>query len=155
MSGDNPFQPPSSNLAGEQAVADQPRLYSMGSVGLATFFGSPLAGGFIIAQNLKALGRGAETGGLWGTAIGIFVVCMALAFILPEDVPTMVFTFAQLGAMVTLAQFRIGPALVLHGEQQGPFHSKWRAVGVGVLFGLGIVAALVLLAIPLYLAGYI
>ena len=150
MDAQNPFQPPSAELT-QQTETTQAPLYKVGAVALATFFGSPLAGAYLLGRNLQALGRGGETGGVWGIAIALFVVGMALAFILPESVPALPFTVAQVVGMFALTQQRIGPAMILHGEQGGLLYSNWRALGIGLLFGLAVVAALLAVAIPLVL----
>lgn len=151
MEAENPFKTPSAELTNPLTHATEAPLYKLGAVGLATFLGSPLAGAFLLGKNLQALGRSGETGAVWGIAIAIFVVCMALAFILPESVPAIPFTIAQVAGMFFLAQQRIGPAVVLHTEQGGPLYSNWRAAGIGLLFGLGLVAVVLVVMLPLVL----
>lgn len=151
MEAENPFKTPNAPLTNPLTQTTEVPLYKIGAVGLATFLGSPLAGAYLLGKNLQVLGRGGETGAVWGIAIAIFLVCMALAFILPESVPAIPFTIAQVAGMFFLAQQRIGPTVVLHTEQGGALYSNWRAAGIGLLFGLGVVAALLAVAVPLVL----
>lgn len=151
MEAENPFKTPAAELTNPLSQTTAAPLYKLGAVGVATFLGSPLAGAYLLGKNLQALGRGGETGAVWGIAIAIFVVCMALAFILPESVPAIPFTIAQVAGMFFLAQQRIGPVMVLHTEQGGPLYSNWRAAGIGLLFGLGMLAVVLVVMLPLVL----
>ena len=51
---DNPFQTPHASL-----LDNPPRqpLYRLAAIGIATFFGTPVAGAWIIAHNLRRLDR--------------------------------------------------------------------------------------------------
>src|SRR5690554_4150397 len=62
------------------------RLYSQNGIAIATFFGGPLAAGYLIRQNFKALGK--EREGLISIILGILftVVLFVPLFALPEAV---------------------------------------------------------------------
>jgi len=151
MDAENPFKTPSAELVSPLSDTNRAPLYTLAGVGLATFIGSPLAGGYLIGRNLKALGRHSEVIRAWGIAIAIFVVCNALLFISPGGKSTVPLTIAQVVGMYFAAQYSFGPALVLQGEQGGPLYSNWRAAGIGLLYGLCLFALILVVILPLVL----
>ena len=151
MTTENPYQAPQAELVA--SVAGARPLYSIGAVGIATFIGSPLAGALLLTRNLAALGRSSESGGIWGLAVAVFVALTALALILPESVPALPFTIAQLMWMTWLTQQRVGEQIRVHREQAGIFHSNWKAAGIGLLFGVVIFAIAFAVVLLLGLLG--
>lgn len=140
---ENPFQTPAAELLAPTATSEHLRLYSIPGVGLATFFGTPLAGAYVTAANLKAMGRGGETGKLWAIAVGFFVAIMVAGALLPENVPAVVFGVVQVIGMNAYARQLFGPQVDQHKLANGAFFSLWRSVGIGLLFMLGFIVALV------------
>lgn len=134
----NPFQPPQADL--QQATTNQPPLYSVAGVGLATFIGTPLAGAWLLAHNLQLLGQAHRVAMVWGISVVLLVVTLVLAFVLPEEVPAMPFAIAQLMAMIMLARYLMETDLKQHAEAGGALLSNWRAAGIGLLFTLGLAA---------------
>ena len=51
-----------------------PRLYSLNSIGFSTFFGSMLAGFFLLAANYHALGM--KRPATWAIAAGLIAFCV-------------------------------------------------------------------------------
>lgn len=51
-----------------------PRLYSLNSIGFSTFFGSMLAGFFLLAANYHALGM--KKPAAWAIAAGLIAFCV-------------------------------------------------------------------------------
>lgn len=139
----NPFQTPEADLA-SAPDATQP-LYSLGAVGWATFFGTPLAGAYVLAHNLRQYGLHKELQRTWWLAIGIFVVVTALGFLLPDNVSGTAFTVVQVIAMYQYAKSLLGARLQQHAAGQGRLYSNWRAVGIGLLF----ILAILVVAVPL------
>lgn len=133
----NPFQPPQADL--QVASSAQP-LYSLAGIGLATFFGTPLAGAWLLAHDLKALGKHDRLPMLWGLSVALLVATLVLAFVLPEEVPALPFAIAQLFAMMALARHLIEAEIKHHVAAGGVFLSNWRAVGIGLLVTLGFAA---------------
>lgn len=140
MEAENPYTIPVAELADPAQVRE--RLYKSVAVGLATFLGSPLAGAYILTRNLKALGRSGEAGGVWAIAVALLAVTMICAFLLPEEVPALPFTIVQILVMGWLSNSRTATDLAQHLEQDGAFHSNWRAAGIGLLFALALVAVM-------------
>ena len=61
---ENPFRPPEARLDEPDATHGEP-LYRLSAIGLGTFIGTPLAGAFLAAVNLRRLGRAQEVGKTW------------------------------------------------------------------------------------------
>ncbi len=61
---ENPYRAPAAELLSTEDRAAGP-LYRMSAVGIATFFGTPLAGAYIMAHNLRALGQQDRVRNAW------------------------------------------------------------------------------------------
>src|SRR5215469_7065457 len=74
------------------------RLYTSRQIAVATFFGSPLAAGWLFRQNYLALGDEARAARSLWLGLGVTAVLFAIAFFLPENFPhalvPAVYTFA-------------------------------------------------------------
>jgi hypothetical protein len=116
------------------------KLYSPGSIVLATFFGSPVAGGIVMAINYKRLGRlvAAVHAVVWTVVFTAAIITVAM--ILPDDVhiPNSAFVVPQLIAMYFLAASLQGRDLEEHQRRGGLRASAWGAAGIGVLVGVAI-----------------
>lgn len=136
----NPFQTPASPLHDLPSVATGASLYKISAVGIATFFGLPVAGAWVITQNLKQLGRPQEARNIWLTGIGLTVAIFVIGQLLPDNISGMPMAIATLFVMVGLARQRYEPALREHAAAAGKFASNWRAFGVSLLFLLAVMA---------------
>ncbi|WP_097305204.1 hypothetical protein [Pseudomonas chlororaphis] len=150
MDTPNPFQTPAAELQTPAAATAPLRLYSINAVGLATFLGTSLAGSYMIASNLKAMGRESEVKKAWYIGIGLFILMMVLGMVLPESVPTVVFVLPPIFAMNAYARQLFGSAVLEHKLSKGPFFSLWRVAGISLLFMLAVFVAL----IPLVMLSY-
>lgn len=139
---DNPFQAPRAELRQTGEIDTTLLLYGPNAVGLATFFGTPLAGAYLLTHNLRRLGLGERVQQVWWTAVGIIAVIMLLAWLLPEHVPGTGLSVAQFLAMHHYAKKLTGEALQRHKDAGGPFLSNWRAFGISLLFLLALLAVL-------------
>ena len=143
MDAENPFRTPSADLT-STATTDG-KLYSLGAVALGTFFGTPIAGAYFIVQNLKQLGRSAETTQAWAMGVGVFVALLALSFFLPDSMPATPITAIQVAGMYFYAKQLMEKDVTTRRAVGGLFFSTWRAVGIGLLF----LMALLVAAVPL------
>lgn len=150
MENQNPFQAPAAELLSATPAANL-RLYSVPAVGLGTFFGTSVAGAYFIVQNLKALGREREVKTVWAVGIGLFIAMTLAGIFLPDNIPAVVFVLPPLFAMNAYARQLFGPQVLEHKANNGRFYSLWRAVGIGLLFSLVVVGAMVAL---LMLSGF-
>lgn len=139
MDAGNPYQAPATDVADAQPQLSAP-LFRTTGIYIATFLGSALAGGWVIAMNHTALGqfglaRKARWSGLAAT-LGVLV----LAMLLPEQVPGVVFMIVQMLAVsYWIKQTPLGDAIAARVAAKLPMRSNWLAAGIGLL---GIVAVL-------------
>jgi hypothetical protein len=118
------------------------KLYSAGSIALATFFGSPVAGGVLMAINYRRLGRlaAAVHAVVWTFLFTAALITVAL--MLPDDVhiPNSAFVVPQIVAMYFVAASLQGPDVAEHEGRGGLRASAWGAAGIGILVGVVIAA---------------
>lgn len=107
-------------------------LWTPNHVALATFLGTPLAGGFLLSRSLRKLGRGGQA---WGVIAGSVVATAALVAIgmaIPGKGGTFGLPVASVIGMRTWAQSALGPALAEHQKAGGRTSSGWAAAGIGL-----------------------
>lgn len=124
----NPYRAPQADLIAPGPATGP--LYRLSAVGIATFFGTPLAGAYIATHNLRALGLQAQVRNTWWMAIGLFVFVMVIGYWLPDGAGIGL-TVAQVIGMHQYAKAQFGEAVQGHA---GPFRSNWRAFGISLLF---------------------
>ena len=109
------------------------KLYSTRSVVIATFFGTPLAGGYLMAKNYQRLGnRSYARLALFYTML-IVIASYFLGFVLPESVPSMTVTLPVV-IMIGQAMKKLqGKSLEQHLQSHGKFESCWKAWGISLL----------------------
>jgi len=121
-----------------------PRLYSMFSIGLVTFFCSLLAGGYLLYANYKALGMRKMAYYVLAATVMVFAVFLwALSGYIEgastaEELPQLPITLnlvaavAQAIVAVVATQFLQGPMFATFKEMQGNYHSTWQALFIGL-----------------------
>lgn len=112
------------------------RLYTPGQIACAAFFGSVLAGCYLLFRNARNLGRRG-----WPYVVGA-IPLLAVTFCLPQRVAgwlTLSLVFAARG----LAQTEYGSALDEHKLRGGALGSNWAVFGVSVA-SLGLVLGIAL-----------
>lgn len=146
-----------------------PRLYSLNGIGFATFFGSMLAGFFLLAANYHALGMKKPAAMVIGA--GIVAFCVYFVFVMslmgPGSSTPAVSNAGMLEINMTQAIFSnvaqvlllLGATHLLQGgmlstfknELKGVFHSVIRSIFIGFLayIGLASVCLIVLSALGL------
>ncbi|WP_343577685.1 hypothetical protein [Pseudomonas sp.] len=150
---DNPFQTPSAVLKNAPGMADGEALYRLRAVGIATFFGTPLAGAWVMTQNLRHLGLHDRIQQVWYVGIAISIG-LALLGLLPDGIPLAPFTIVAVLSMHEYAKQVTGDALEQHASRGGTFLSNWRAFGISLLFLLAAWGAIfVVTLIVAYLLG--
>ncbi len=121
------------------------RLYDSGAVGLATFFGSPLAGALLMAVNYNRLGkRGQSVLAVILGAIGTAAL-IAIGWNLSRPVTGGLGIGALVG-ITQMARAMQGADVKAHVARGGQLASKWLAFGIGVattavLFGAVVLGA--------------
>ncbi len=129
-----------------------PNLYSLTAIGVATFLGSALAAGYMLASNYTALGQ--KRMGRYALLGSVLVV---LAFIFlptqfsPNITTAIMLMIAQVLVVLAIANKLQGAMFTSFEEMGGKYHSMGRAVLVGVLASLVLTFAWV--ALVLILSG--
>ncbi|MFH4964864.1 hypothetical protein V8G69_07655 [Gaetbulibacter sp. M235] len=122
------------------------KLYSSKAISGATFLGGPLAAGYLISENFKALNKPDD--GRKSLIIGIIttIVLFGGIFMLPESIidkiPRQIIPLIYTGIIWGIVEWKQGDILKVHKENGNSFFSGWRAAGVGfislVIIGIGI-----------------
>ena len=122
-----------------------PKLYSMFSIGLVTFFCSLLAGGYLLYANYRALGMRKMARYVLAATIALFAVFLwALSAYIEgasntaEELPQLPITInlvaavAQAIVAVMATQVLQGPMFATFKEMRGNYHSTWQALFIGL-----------------------
>ena len=116
-------------------LLESKQLYSKRAIITATFFGGPLAAGYLVKKNYDTLDQ-AENGKK-SMIIGIIstIILFAIIFIIPEAVldkiPYAIIPLIYSGIIYILVEKLQGEELRQHKETEGKFYSNWRAAGIG------------------------
>jgi hypothetical protein len=111
------------------------KLYRENDILIGTFLGGPLAGGYLLAQNFKALHKPSSyVTRTWLGTLAVFLVA-ALSSLVPvlDNLPTFVYSFVFCLTAHTVAKKLQGPGIALHREDGGRFYSRWNAAFVGLI----------------------
>jgi hypothetical protein len=107
------------------------KLYSPGSVTIATLLGSPLAGAIVMALNYDRMGQRKTAWQCCALGFVGTVALFALGIIFPK-LPN----GAAVGSVVGMyyaAKSAQGPQFQQHIQQGGRADSPWKAAGIGLL----------------------
>ncbi|CAG9218152.1 membrane hypothetical protein [Paraburkholderia tropica] len=129
--------PPSPSSEVLRASTPRFKLFSARSIVLATFVGSPLAGGYLLWRNSSRLGN---TSRAWNelavTALG--TLGMLLFAATTDDSNALAKAFGHVSALigVFIVAFYTGktqtPAITAHTQAGGELESGWKSFGVAV-----------------------
>jgi hypothetical protein len=121
-------------------------LYSSKAIGGATFLGGPLAAGYMISENFKALDKPDE--GRKSLIVGIVTteILFGGIFMLPERIidklPSQLIPLIYTGIIWGIVEWTQGDILKAHKENNNSFYSGWKAAGIGlislIIIGIGI-----------------
>ncbi|QQP95290.1 hypothetical protein [Lysobacter enzymogenes] len=147
MESNNPYEAPASFAVDAQRDTTRP-LFRTGAIYIATFMGSTLAGGWVLAMNHEALGQpGLARKARWSGLVASLAL-MALSFLLPWQIPGVAYLVPQLLAVSQwLKKTPQGDAIAVRLAAGLPMRSNWAAAGIGLLCGLAQLAALGLIAL--------
>ena len=130
------------------------KFYSQNAISITTFFGGPIAAGYLIRENYKNLDK--EKAGFNALMLSIVSTLLLLSgvFLIPEDIldkiPNALFPFIISTAIYFIVEKIQGKELKLHKENGGQFYSAWRAAGIGLI---SIILLFVFIAIVAFFAG--
>lgn len=121
-------------------------LYKVSGVGIATFLGTPIAGGLLMSRNFKRLGNEAAARKTLILSVMGTIAVFVLAFFIPEniDVPGSALAAPQLVLMIMLTKQLQEKDIKQHEEAGGIMASNWKALGIAML----VVLAILVLATP-------
>jgi hypothetical protein len=120
-------------------------LYKVSAIGLATFFGSMVAGGFLLSQNFKKLGKKTEARNAIIYSVVATIVVIIIGMNIPEEwnIPNMAFTIPQFLAMSHIAKQMQEKDINHHVKNGGVLASNWKAFGISLLVFTGIMIVLI------------
>jgi hypothetical protein len=108
-------------------------LYSTTAVVVATFVGSRIAGGIVLAIDLARIGEKREAWqGIAMTAVGTALLLL-LSNRLPANAPVAWLALPVVGVMYAVARSVLTRPLVEHAAADGQQASTWGAAGTGAL----------------------
>ena len=113
------------------------KLYSQRAISIATFFGGPMAAGFLARQNFINLGK--EDYGKYSMLIGIVSTLLIFAgiFSIPEHIldkiPNILIPTIYTGIIYLIIEKLQGKELSDHKINKGEFYSAWKAAVVGAI----------------------
>ena len=134
------------------------KLYSASSIGVATFFGSWLAGAVLISQNYRRLGDpdAARNALVVGIASTVALILFTFSIVVPPTAERALAHGLQAAqvAVIHLVLSKVqGAALKSHASAGGEFFSRWRALGISLLLlpaalGIGLGLAFLFPTLP-------
>ena len=152
----NPYQSPLADTSAAPPggkLAPPFKLFKSWQITLATFLGSPLAGGIIMALNFNRLGR--QSAAVQAIVLSLLatIAIIIAALLLPDlPIPDMVYVAPQVVVMYVLSQKLFAADFSEHERRRGQWSSGWAAAGIGILTAVVIVG--VLLGVIMFLAVF-
>lgn len=139
----DPYQTPGADIdALQQENPSTARLYKIGHVGIATFFGSAVAGFLLMALNYDAFGRPDESRNAILFGIAATVLLLVGAYFTPDYIPATPINIAIVFGVMKYAEHKQGTLLAEYLANGATLHSGWRAFGISLLCLLGVVAVI-------------
>jgi len=110
------------------------RLYTQKNIVAATFLGGPLAGGYLISRNFRALGN--DDAGEHSLVIAIIAAVLILGnwvVLLPENFPLIAIPIVSAAIVFYIVRSYQGQQIKEHLEKGNQKASLWEAVAVGLI----------------------
>ncbi len=129
---------PPTDLPNSRTNTSQEPLYSVWAVVLATFLGSPLAGGVLLSMNCRRLSQPRAIRDIFIWTGMLTVGSLLLSRLIPQEQRMIeaLLVGLQVFVMYFLATRLQGRALVLHLQQGGELASYWSAIAIGIVCGI-------------------
>lgn len=131
-------------------MEENKKLYSQKAIGIATYFGGPLAAGYLVKKNYQSLDQ--DDNGKRAFLIGIVSSLLLFSgmFLIPDNVldklPNALIPLIYTGIIYLIVERIQGEELKLHKENNGDFQSAWKAAGIGVI-------SLVIIGVGAFIVG--
>lgn len=130
------------------------KFYSQKAITIATYFGGPLAAGYLIQKNYETLDEPDKARKSLMIGILSTIILFAGIFSIPDEImdkiPNFLIPAIYTGIVYSIVERMQGEALRNHKEANGEFYSGWKAAGVGALAMLILIAGIFLTA---FIAG--
>ncbi|ECJ7923806.1 hypothetical protein DEC12_24645 [Salmonella enterica] len=110
------------------------KLYSVLAVGFTTFFGTCLAGGFLISINWMRLGFPKKS--ITTMLISCLVLCFSFLFqtkVFP-GIPSAAISLPSVFLFMLWSHLSQGRLLKIHIQQLGEMESGWKVLGISIFF---------------------
>lgn len=129
---------PPTDLPSDRTNNSQEPLYSVWAVVLATFLGSPLAGGVLLSMNCRRLSQPWVIRDIFLWTGLLTIGSLLLGGVLPQEQSMIeaLLVGLQVFLMYFLATRLQGRAIALHLQQGGEIASYWSAIAIGVVCGI-------------------
>jgi len=114
------------------------KLYNIKAVVIATLFGTPLAGGYLMARNYIHLGNKKNAKRTLLCTLLVVTITYVFGNLFPNIHPFVV-TMPELLAMMHGMKMLQGDALKIHQGNNGKFESCWRAFGISLVIMIVII----------------
>jgi hypothetical protein len=137
-----PPPPPAPGLAPPPSY----RLHSPTAVACASFLGTPVAGGIVLALNYRKWGQKGRAAAAIAAGLLTTVVLGWLVWISPPSVPSAVFVTPQVVGGYLVARWLQGRHFDAHIAGGGKKATIWTATGVGLALFAPILAVIVLMS---------
>lgn len=130
---DSAYAPPKSDS--ESPTAASTALYTPGQIAAAAFFGTLAASAWLARANLVTIGQRERGNRVLLTGIVITAAIFGVSFVLPDNIPGVVYTVPQILLARRLAQDEFGAHLELHDRASnwGVFRTCLASIAIIVL----------------------
>ncbi|WP_417875706.1 hypothetical protein [Winogradskyella sediminis] len=126
------------------------KFYSQKSIGISTFIGGPMAAGYLIKENYKALNENDKGKTALIISILATIAIFGTLFLIPETIidkiPNMLIPAVYTGIIYLIVNKIHGTILDTHEAHNNAFYSGWKAAGIG-LISLIVLAAIIVASI--------
>lgn len=135
-------------------MIENKKLYSQKAIGIATFFGGPMAAGYLVKKNYESFGQESHAKKAFFIGIISTLLLFAGVFSIPEHIidkiPNAIIPAIYTGIIYLIVEKLQGQNLKEHLESGNLFHSTWKAVGIGIV---NMIIILLIIAITAFIAG--
>lgn len=116
------------------------KLYSQRGILIGCILGGPIVAAYLMNKNYNSLEQKEKRRQTWLLCISAFATITALSFLLPKQVPSLVFIFLNAAFGYYAVQNLQGKLIDKHVSDGGLLHSNWRCAGVAILFAVVVIA---------------
>lgn len=113
------------------------KLFSSNQIWIATFFGGPLAFGYMINKNYSALGQDNKGKNIFIICVIFTILLFSSLFLLPESIidkiPRTLLPITYTAAGVAYVESTQGKILKKHKENGNKFYSGWSVFGTSII----------------------